>query len=233
MPTKRAVIRILVMLCCVLGMTYGAMQIPRLPAGPRRILARFGCWLQKQAEPKVVAARVDRTLADLPRKAQIQAPQSEIPHSETMDYPNGDSMRVPTALGDTRTPVEESVSSRETTDPFLAPMIPPKPIQSAPSVPGLSPSGGAQSIIGPLDRPTGERPLTETASSLAELASQLQKLGATNYLLEKWGDDGQLYRFQCEVAIGGQPGLHRHFEAVAPTGEEAIRRVLAGVTSNQ
>jgi hypothetical protein len=65
------------------------------------------------------------------------------------------------------------------------------------------------------------------------LASRLQELGAMNYLLEKWGDEGHLYRFRCEVAIRDYPGLRQHFEAVAPTGEEAIRRVLAEVIARQ
>ena len=58
---------------------------------------------------------------------------------------------------------------------------------------------------------------------------KLKSLGAVAYHLEKWGVDGELFRFVCEVAIDNDPRCRRHFEAVAPTAEGARADVLAQV----
>lgn len=71
-----------------------------------------------------------------------------------------------------------------------------------------------------------------SASSVAdwqERASVLQQLGAVEYAMEKWGDAGQLYRFRCEVAVGGSGSYRKHFQAVDADGGRAVERVLQRV----
>ena len=58
---------------------------------------------------------------------------------------------------------------------------------------------------------------------------RLRELGAAYYLLEAWGSEGQRFRFHCKMAIGGNPGYTRHFEATDPDPLQAMGRVLSEV----
>jgi hypothetical protein len=58
---------------------------------------------------------------------------------------------------------------------------------------------------------------------------RLRELGATYYLLETWGNEGQRFRFHCKMAIGGNPSYTRHFEATDREALQAMARVLADV----
>jgi hypothetical protein len=58
---------------------------------------------------------------------------------------------------------------------------------------------------------------------------RLRELGAVYYLLETWGSEGQRFRFLCKMAIGGNPGYTRHFEATDTEPMQAIARVLCEV----
>jgi hypothetical protein len=58
---------------------------------------------------------------------------------------------------------------------------------------------------------------------------RLRELGATYYLLESWGNRGELYRFHCKVAIAGNPDYTRHFEATDPHPARAMQMVLKDV----
>ena len=91
------------------------------------------------------------------------------------------------------------------------------------------------------DRPTDSRssqpvPIPSTIGQnarLAEIQRRLRELGTTYYLLEKWGSEGQLYRFHCRVAIGEKTDANRHFEAVDADAIAAIERVLTQVEAWQ
>jgi hypothetical protein len=39
-------------------------------------------------------------------------------------------------------------------------------------------------------------------------------LGATHYVLETWGPQGDSYRFQCRMSAGHHPSYTRQFEAI-------------------
>ena len=58
---------------------------------------------------------------------------------------------------------------------------------------------------------------------------RLRQLGATYYLLESWGTEGQLFRFHCRMAIGGWPHRNRYFEATDKDPLEAMEQVLQEV----
>ena len=79
----------------------------------------------------------------------------------------------------------------------------------------------------PISSPIGQN------ARLAVLQRRLRELGATYYLLEKWGSEGQLYRFHCRVAIGEETDTNRHFEAVDADAIVAIERVLMQVEAWQ
>ena len=58
---------------------------------------------------------------------------------------------------------------------------------------------------------------------------RLRELGATRYLLEYWGDQRELYRFYCRIAIGGNANYTHYFEATDSDPLEAMSRVLRQV----
>ena len=67
------------------------------------------------------------------------------------------------------------------------------------------------------------------ADRFAYIQDQLRRLGATYYLLESWGDEQPLYRFYCKMAIGGNAGYTRYFEATDANPLQAMVQVLREV----
>ncbi len=61
---------------------------------------------------------------------------------------------------------------------------------------------------------------------LAHASRRLRKLGATNFQLESWGNEGQLFRFHCRVPLADQKRIARHFEATRPQPGEAVNEVI-------
>ena len=45
------------------------------------------------------------------------------------------------------------------------------------------------------------------ATNYREIQDRLQRLGATYYVLESWGNDRQLYRFCCKMAVAGNADM--------------------------
>jgi hypothetical protein len=58
------------------------------------------------------------------------------------------------------------------------------------------------------------------------LQQRLRELGATYFLLESWGAQGQLYRFYCKIAIGGNTNYTRYFEATDSEPLAAMNKVV-------
>jgi hypothetical protein len=59
--------------------------------------------------------------------------------------------------------------------------------------------------------------------------TRLKELGATHYVLETWGPQNEQYRFACRMAVGGNVGVNRHFEAVEDDPWRAMESVLRQV----
>ena len=70
-----------------------------------------------------------------------------------------------------------------------------------------------------------------TVDRFTYIQTRLRELGATYYLLENWGSDGQYFRFHCRMAVGGSQGYTRHFEATESDALKAMARVLEEVES--
>ena len=76
-------------------------------------------------------------------------------------------------------------------------------------------------------QPAGLVPVDRT-DQFTYIQRRLRQLGATYYLLEAWGSEGQ-YRFYCKIAIGGNPNFNRYFEATDVDPIMAMMKVLAEV----
>ena len=84
----------------------------------------------------------------------------------------------------------------------------------------------------------GALPLPEASPELAPstlkerlkpLLQQLKQYGVAEYALHRWGVDGKLFRFHCEMPIGGG-SLTQQFEAVAANPEASVEQVVAEVS---
>lgn len=63
-----------------------------------------------------------------------------------------------------------------------------------------------------------------------QLQEELDRLGATYYRLESWGDAPRVYRFHCTVTITiGLAEYSRRFEATAQHPQQAMQQVLGEV----
>jgi hypothetical protein len=73
-----------------------------------------------------------------------------------------------------------------------------------------------------------QQPL-EQPERFTAMERRLRENGATFYLLETWGNEGELYRFHCKMAIGNNPNYTRHFEATDRDALKAMAQVLERV----
>jgi hypothetical protein len=114
------------------------------------------------------------------------------------------------------------------------PQRPSGAIPSAPQQPFSYPTGppampghdGAASAANHATPRTLEQPDRFTV-----MERKLREYGATYYLLETWGNEGELYRFHCKMAVGNNPNYTRHFEATDRDALSAIGQVLQRVES--
>ena len=70
-----------------------------------------------------------------------------------------------------------------------------------------------------------------TADRFQAVQGRLRQLGATYYLLESWGNQQQLYRFYCKMAVGGSAQYTRCFEATDADALQSMVQVLRQVES--
>lgn len=97
----------------------------------------------------------------------------------------------------------------------------------APAPLPTGPSGGAP-MPGAVDRTAC--PL-EPTDPFKDMERRLRQHGATYYLLETWGQSGELYRFHCRMAVASNASYTRHFEATDRDALKAMSDVLAQVES--
>jgi hypothetical protein len=114
------------------------------------------------------------------------------------------------------------------------------PVEQQPQAPaaGAAPPYGAPAPMAgaPAPRPGGALvgadrnacPL-EQPDRFTEMERKLREFGATYYLLETWGNAGELYRFHCRMAVANNAAYSRHFEATDRDALKAMSDVLAQV----
>ncbi len=109
---------------------------------------------------------------------------------------------------------------------------PSTPPETSPiSAPHFDPAVTPAVAIKPVEVPQPVAPTLE--AKLSPLLQQLRELGATEYALEKWGNEGQLYRFRCAMPLKQSDQLTQHFEATQAQAAESIQQVLAEVSAWQ
>jgi hypothetical protein len=113
----------------------------------------------------------------------------------------------------------------------------PKPAAPAATAPKFA-AATAPLSIGAVTTPAAATPSPMPAPAsptLAErmepLLAELKKYGVAEYALEPWGAERRLFRFHCEMPIGGSDKVTEQFEAVAADPQTSIAQVVADVTS--
>jgi hypothetical protein len=71
--------------------------------------------------------------------------------------------------------------------------------------------------------------IAPSADPFHSIQDRLRQLGATYYLLESWGNQQQMYRFYCKMAVGGSTAYTRYFEATARDPVQSMADVLRQV----
>jgi hypothetical protein len=114
----------------------------------------------------------------------------------------------------------------------------PKPLLP---LPGQNPAGIANKssevipanyeaeIAPPLNGPTHNNSVPAESNPFLIMQERLRQLGATYYLLETWGNQRQVYRFYCQIAVGGNSSYTHYFEATNANPLEAMADVLRQV----
>jgi hypothetical protein len=106
-----------------------------------------------------------------------------------------------------------------TASPATRPNVP--PASAAPAAASPPPAAPLQA--------GAPREMPEARDWFTAIQQRLRGLGATYYLLETWGTNGELYRFHCKMAVAGNQGFTRHFEATDSSASRAMQSVLEQV----
>jgi len=69
----------------------------------------------------------------------------------------------------------------------------------------------------------------EVPQDFETLFLRLKTLGVTYYKLEKWGNQGTLYRFSCCVASSETYSYEKHFQSIGTDAVTVTQRVIADV----
>ncbi len=97
------------------------------------------------------------------------------------------------------------------------------PLQAGVNVPAQAANGPAA----PAGEPWGSAPADAAqAEPFTSMERKLREYGATYYLLETWGNDREMFRFHCKMAIGNDPNYTRHFEAIDHDALRAMHQVV-------
>jgi len=94
------------------------------------------------------------------------------------------------------------------------------------------PPGGDESAkLYPLPSPTEDAadlmpPPVVVAEQFSTIQQRLRAMGATHYVLETWGPQGDMYRFQCRMSAGHHPNYTRQFEAIDGDALRVMQTVL-------
>lgn len=111
------------------------------------------------------------------------------------------------------------------------PAIPPDRNGSVPPVQMGSPnaSGGLTARLSSESGHPSDLNQVAPDARFKQAQQRLKELGATYYLLESYGDQGDAYRFYCRMAIGGNPHVTEQFYCVDNDALAAMTNVLQQV----
>jgi hypothetical protein len=162
-----------------------------------------------------------------PPKQAIAPPTT----TQTSAVPSGTSPTVvaPNAMPGWPPGVSAPPASQPVQANFEAPLQPAAGAQAAPMVP-VNRGNTTTTVAAASNAPPAKPGAGGSNDWFTWTQRRLRDLGATYYLLETWGRDGELYRFHCKMAVAaGNPDYTRHFEATDSDASRAMQQVLEQV----
>ena len=205
-------VRALVMLVCLFVVPLVAIFGSRLPPlFHAMVQGRGAAPATSGHEPSTDDARLRGGDAPAFAAAPEAAPAAAIPPDPTA------SLWAPPA-----------VSHPMTGDDFVSHASHPGPIAGAPPLSVQTPpmASGVQ-VAAPIIPVRHAEPAGQ--DSFRQIERRLKELGATYWLLETFGNRGQLYRFYCKVSVAGDPHHTHPFDATNEDPLQAMRLVLEHV----
>jgi len=111
----------------------------------------------------------------------------------------------------------------------------PPPSSAIDTAPRYNAPAPAQATSVALQQPIIQKPIIQKidAQQVEPLLAQLRGHGVAEYQLDRWGSEGRLYRFQCQMPLAGSDDHTRQFEAVAEDPIASVRQVVEEVGSWQ
>ncbi len=201
--------RAMVMLACLLAIPLAALFYGDLPEGFRRAVSRGRSFLADRLADDV---GVSESAPPLP-SISIEASPSKLERLPDVARPAA------------AEPVEFSRESPPSTVVEPEPWSPPPTSDTAWS--------GESVAVKQARFEEQATPKLPPFDSAADVAEQLQTLGAVDYMLERWGNDSLLYRFHCKMPIAGSTHVCRHFEAFDASPTVAVAEVVLAVKAWQ
>ncbi len=230
--------RIFVMLSCLIIVPLAAIFGSAFPDVVKTVLVdrivALGTGKPVEATPpadpngfRTVGPNIGAPGATEPANPWDSAPRWNVPHVETPQLAAGNMPPAVVPLGgpgDPKTlnqPASYSVPAgqHEQTAHAGGPYAgAPAPLPSGPTA-GAPMPGAADRMACPL----------EPTDPFKDMERRLRQHGATYYLLETWGQSGELYRFHCRMAVASNASYTRHFEATDRDALKAMSDVLTQV----
>jgi hypothetical protein len=114
-------------------------------------------------------------------------------------------------------------------------------VEGSPALLSASPAGGVAPLqagnnpgsVLPVDYQAPLNAAAGAAAPFSQIQERLKQLGATYYLLETWGNEQQLFRFYCKMAVGGNENYTRCFEHISADPLLAMKEVLKQVEESR
>jgi hypothetical protein len=236
--------RIFVMLCCLIIVPMAAIFGSAFPEVVKGLLVdRIVYWATGKA-PQVNREADPHGFGSVAPAASETAPAGATPPSDAPRWSNPSEA----TSWQSNPPVEVSGAVM----PAAAAVVDPggdQPAAYVEPIPSERAATGGDSVyaagrgqvgatIGPAGSHAESRPAEPGGTSDPALAQpdpftamerKLREYGATYYLLETWGNESELFRFHCKMAIGNNPNYTRHFEATDRDALRAMKRVLERV----
>ena len=94
---------------------------------------------------------------------------------------------------------------------------------------GGNPSPHSNAFSEPRVPPADRQFAASPPDRFQAIRQRLKELGSTYVLLESWGDEQELFRFYCKVAVAGNPHYAYRFEATSSDPLAAMAKVLQQV----
>lgn len=225
MPSQfSTLLRSMILLVFLLGLPFLAVT----GTGPDRLLDALVDWCAERLEARTQHGQQEQASAarHVAPAAELRGSRPEMPDKQSPVPPAGSREDPPTGPSQTG-PLAGPGGDATRHGPLMA---------------GPPPTGrvGHAAAVEPPEAASGScrsegtaAPDDEVADTVAAIEQRLRQLGASYYLLERWGHRRSLYRFQCRMPLKDDPNHYTQFQAIEDQPLRAMQDVLRRIEAWQ